>query len=338
MKPKRKVSGNLGRTQYRDGNEIYAGIRARRGPYKRCPYKGKKSIGDQRADMHDVLNPTYPNPDVPIEQFNFCLLTRKGEKYWDLQTYCIICHMDYRGGRSREAHLRWDPLTDDAIRAAYRKEVGATMQCSVCEEEKEPEAFGISRGMEKGLHNECLACVSAKSASIREQIWLSDGDWDSWKTAVAKMRRSKQVACAGWSRAQEAGLCLGSDIGKRMHADHIIPLRAGGIHDARNFQPLCSACNLKKTDLIDPLTTSENIRKLVGKLYQPIVRDTDSALMIERALKGALIQHLQSLLKRGAYRTAIEEKKREVNGQWNVERAYRKGVEWLEHGGGRLAD
>ena len=58
----------------------------------------------------------------------------------------------------------------------------------------------------------------------------------------------------------------------------------------------------------------------------------------ERALKFALICHLQKLLKAGRYKKAIEAKKREVNGQWKVDRAYKKGVTWLEKGGGRLSD
>lgn len=35
------------------------------------------------------------------------------------------------------------------------------------------------------------------------------------------------------------------------HADHIIPLSAGGTNDDDNYQLLCSSCNLDKSNKID---------------------------------------------------------------------------------------
>ena len=187
MKPKRNVSANLGRTQHMRADKIYAQIRARTGATRHCPYRGKKSRGPQYNGMHDRLNPQYPNPNVPIEEFDFL---KKGD-HWDLQTYCKVCHKDYRGRRSREAHERFDPMTDAQVRAWYVKNVGSTMRCSVCHREKTPDEFGISRGMEKGLHNECLICQGARGASVREQEWLADGNWLSWTRAVLAMRRER---------------------------------------------------------------------------------------------------------------------------------------------------
>ena len=37
-----------------------------------------------------------------------------------------------------------------------------------------------------------------------------------------------------------------------MHLDHIVPLRAGGIHDAKNLQAMCGTCNIKKSDQLNP--------------------------------------------------------------------------------------
>ena len=93
-----------------------------------------------------------------------------------------------------------------------------------------------------------MDCAAGAGTSVREQEWLSDGDWDSWKKAVAHMRTKKRVRCAGWPRSQEMGACLEFDNGKSIHADHWVPLRAGGINDASNFQPLCNACNIRKND------------------------------------------------------------------------------------------
>jgi hypothetical protein len=194
----------------------------------------------------------------------------------------------------------------------------------------DPKQFSISLSMEKGLHNVCIDCAAGAGSSVREQEWLSDGNWDSWKKAVAHMRTKKRVRCSGWPRSQEIGACFKFDDGKRMHADHWVPLRAGGINDRSNFQALCGACNIRKTDQIDPRLTPDEIRVLVGAAYQGIVRSQDSVGTIERKLKAALVRRLQSLLQRRLYLDAIRDKKKEVNGQWNVERAYRKGIEWLK--------
>lgn len=328
MKRKRNVGANLGRTQHRLADRIYARIRIRVGSTRRCPYRGKRSRGPQRDDMHDVLNPTLPNPNVPIEEFDFLFIKRK--KHWDLQTYCKVCHKDYRGGRSREAHERFDPMTDNEVRTWYIKNVGPTMRCSVCREEKIPNEFGISRGMEKGLHNECLICQFARGASVREQEWMADGDWSSWTYAVQSMRKKSRVKCAGWSRSVTDGTCQGTLPGKRMHADHIVPLRAGGLHDAVNFQPLCDVCNTRKSDQIDPAIRPKRLRKLVGARLVSVIKDTDSSQTIERKLKNSLALSIGRAIKNGSYKTLIAAVKKRVNGQWIVDRAFRKGVSWYE--------
>ena len=334
MKPKRIVSANLGRTQHRRADEIYAEIRARFGPYKHCPYRGKKSLGRQVDNMHNLLNPNRPNPRVPIEEFNFQIRKSPvGKEYWDLQAYCITCYKNYRGGRSAEAHLHFDPMSDEEVRQWYRENVGPTMACSVCQKPKDPEEFLISRGMEKGLHNECLGCLSAKSASVREQSWLSDGDWSSWKKAVIEMRQGEMVACAGWPPIVLGGRCLIAQPGKVLHADHRVPLRSGGLNDASNFQPLCSACNESKSNKMDTRLTHTEIRQRVSPQFLSEIREGDSIEGVSRRLHAALFNHISNLEKQGQYMEAIKNKKKEVNGQWVVERAYTKGVEWLKRGG-----
>ena len=47
---------------------------------------------------------------------------------------------------------------------------------------------------------------------------------------------------AGRGRCAECGELLGPG----WHADHVVPVRAGGATDAANGQALCARCNLKK--------------------------------------------------------------------------------------------
>lgn len=325
MKVKRQVSKNLGRTQHGRADLIYAEISARRGPTRRCPYRGRRGEG-RVENMHDILNPTLPNPNIPIEEFDFL---KKGE-HWDLQTYCKVCHKHYRSGRAQEAHAHFDPMSDIEIRAWYRDNVAATMRCSVCHKEKVPDEFGISRGMEKGLHNECLLCQSARGASVREQEWLAEGDWASWTTAVLKMRRRKKIRCAGWSLSVAGGTCKKVGTGKSMHADHRVPLRAGGIHDSRNFQALCSTCNTRKSDQIDPLMRQRDIVALVGAAYRGAIRRTGSIQTNERRLKNALVLRIAKAIGTGTYAAEIAALKKRVNGQWDTKRAFKKGVAWFK--------
>lgn len=329
MKPKRIVSGNLGRTQHRDADKHYAKIRARKGATRRCPFYGGKKYSQFSPHSHNQLNPGFPNPKVPIEEFDFAI---KGG-VWDLQAYCKVCYKAYRCGRIEFARKRWEKMRDEDIRQWYRVNVAETMRCSVCHKNLDPALFPISRSMEKGLHNECMECVASKGVSVREQAWLADGDWASWRDAVINMRKEPLVKCVGWPPAVASGRCIGEGSGKRMHADHKVPLRAGGINDSRNFQPLCTVCNSVKSDQLDRRLSVEEIRALVGYVYQKSVRSGESIPTVERRLKAALFARLEKLEREGNYLAAIRAKKKEVNGQWIPEHAYRKGREWLARGG-----
>lgn len=332
MKPKRKVSGNLGRTQHRRADVLYAEIRKRIGPFRRCPFYHGRKYPQFSQDEHDKRNPTFPNPNVPIEQFDFAF--NKLAEYWGLQAYCKVCYKAYRDARITKSRATWthadgSRMSDEEVRSWYLVNVGPTMRCSVCKKELPPNLFAISHSMEKGLHNECTKCQIARANSVREQEWLADGDWESWTTAVRVIRRTKKVRCAGWSRSVEAHTCEESGTGKEMHMDHIIPLRAGGIHDERNLQPLCTQCNSKKSDQIDPTFSFEKIADRIGTSYKKTFRVGDSVSTVERKLKNALVERIGGLIAKGAYRNALRLKKTEVNGQWNVLRAERKGREWF---------
>lgn len=334
MKIKRKVSINLGRTQHYKANFLYQKIREKHGPTRKCPFYGGKKYLKFNKNSHNLLNPNLPNPNVPIEQFDF-QLKKSGNNKWDLQSYCKVCYKAYRDARINNARSTWvndkgTRMTDSEIREWYKKNVSAIMQCSVCKRDLPPESFSISRSMEKGLHNVCYECVVSLGASDREKIWLSDGHWNSWRKIVLNLRKSKNVQCAGWKRSVLSKHCKGKDSGKNMHADHIIPLRAGGIHDARNFQPLCSACNEKKSDQIDPLINIKKYKILICSRYQKSFADFDSIETIERKLKNAVENYISKLESKDLYLKSIIEKKRKVNGQWNPRRIYKKGLKWLD--------
>ena len=73
MKPKRKVSSNLGRTQYFQRELLYKEIKKRIGPVRRCPFYNGNKYPQFDEKSHDVLNPQFPNPAVPIEEFDFVI-------------------------------------------------------------------------------------------------------------------------------------------------------------------------------------------------------------------------------------------------------------------------
>ena len=322
----------MGHTQYFQRELLYKEIKKRIGPVRRCPFYNGNKYPQFDEKSHDVLNPQFPNPAVPIEEFDFVI---KPNGKWGLQAYCKVCYKAYRDARIGKARETWvkkngSPMKDNEIREWYRKNVGPVMKCSVCKRNLDPSKFAVSKSMEKGLHNECFECQAARGTSVRELEWLSDGDWDSWRRKVISIRRKRKVKCRGWSRSVEMGLCLGFDSGKKIHADHIIPLRAGGIHDAKNFQPLCDSCNSKKSDQIDPKTSIKTIIKFVGYPYKKFIKSKDTVPTVERKLKTALLKHIAYLINSGEYMDAIRAKKKEVNGQWNVSRVYRKGKEWVK--------
>ena len=115
-----------------------------------------------------------------------------------------------------------------------------------------------------------------------------------------------------------------------MHADHIVPLRIGGIHDGKNFQPLCDVCNEKKNASLDPKLSAEKTKTLVCERYKKTFMMVDSTVDIERKLKTAVERYIHDLAESGQYAERIAKKKKEVNGQWNAVRVERKGRAWIE--------
>ena len=331
MQPKRRVSANLGRTQHREAEAIYDGIRSRRGGARRCPFYGGKKYPQYGPDAHDNLNPDFPNPHVPIEQFDFA---KKGD-VWDLQAYCKVCYKVYRELRKQKARSQWvnsngSDMSDDDIRQWFRDNVGPEMECSYGNHWEDPSAFRISRNMEKGLHNICLECepMTRLAQGLREKEWLAGGYWGSWAREAERIRGLSRVMCAGWPLSVQFGHCEGELPGRRMHMDHIVPLRCGGIHDSRNLQPMCGTCNIKKTDQIQTDMACGEIIARIGPECHRVVNPNDSIQTIERKLKAHLENRILTSIRNGNYEQEVRDLKRRVNGQWDVDRVVKKGSDW----------
>lgn len=89
-------------------------------------------------------------------------------------------------------------------------------------------------------------------------------------------RRTRKTGAGGSYTAEEFkqlcnqydNRCLGCGKKKRLTADHVVPVIAGGSSDISNIQPLCNSCNSKKgAKTIDYRTKTDTSRWIQGKLF-----------------------------------------------------------------------
>jgi len=165
---------------------------------------------------------------------------------------------------------------------------------------------------------------------LREKEWLAGGDWESWAREVERIKGKGRVLCAGWPLSVQFGTCEGELPGRKMHMDHIVPLRAGGIHDSRNLQPMCATCNIKKSDQIDSGMKFDEILARIHPDYHHVIDQSDSIQTIERKLKAHLEETIIGFIQDGTYEQRVRDLKRRVNGQWGVERVVKAGKEWAK--------
>lgn len=188
------------------------------------------------------LNKAYVNPDGSVT-----LKTKTG-----LQSACIACDRDFRHGRSEENHRKYDPMTDEEVRANYVKEYGPTVGCSKCQKAKVPEEIRISRGMERGLHNICFVCevLYGEAVGSRWVIYSPDGRNEVKKGA-------KCVACSQTEKLQK---------------DHIWPLAKGGTDWEENIQFLCKKHNLEKSASVVGFSSLAVIKdRMICERYQKVL-------------------------------------------------------------------
>ena len=186
--------------------------------------------------------------------------------------------------------------------------------------------------MRTGLHNVCFECehLTRLAQGLREKEWLAGGDWESWAREVERIKGKGRVLCAGWPLSVQFGTCEGELPGRKMHMDHIVPLRAGGIHDSRNLQPMCATCNIKKSDQIDSGMKFDEILARIHPDYHHVIDQSDSIQTIERKLKAHLEETIIGFIQDGTYEQRVRDLKRRVNGQWGVERVVKAGKEWAK--------
>lgn len=174
-----------------------------------------------------------------------------------LQGACINCDKAFRRARIIYWSKKHSKMTPEEIYDNYKKDYRNLKVCSICKEDKIPEDFAISIGMETGLHNVCKACSKSYSESVgsRWEIVSPDGHQVIFITPKSKCK-----------------IC-GSR--KNLHKDHIFPLAKGGTDNKENIQILCRKHNLRKSaSIISPMIKSvKDIKpKMICERYQNIFK------------------------------------------------------------------
>lgn len=99
------------------------------------------------------------------------------------------------------------------------------------------------------LNSHCIPCYLERHEEHRKAH-------PEWTTAGAHARRARKLFNGGAFTGEDVkrqysaqkGLCwwCGKKVGKKYHADHIIPLAKGGSNDAGNICISCPKCNQRK--------------------------------------------------------------------------------------------
>lgn len=124
------------------------------------------------------------------------------------------------------------------------------------------------------INSTCLECCRMKYAGVAAKRVVQMAAWRAanpdtvkaackrWKDANPDAvkthryaRRARKANGAGFNIAQvravlaaQGGRCANCRklVGENFHADHVVPLALGGIHDIKNIQILCPPCNHRK--------------------------------------------------------------------------------------------
>jgi|GEM_PF-3055135 len=182
-----------------------------------------------------------------------------------LQNACRDCDHNYRvNGRSAANRKKYDPMTVSEIHKNYAKEYPAEKGNNDCSRNtgclhpngpRLPSTeFGISRGMETGLHNHCKICVSGYSkGAVGDRFidFMPDG-----KVINRKIPKGGKVNCVYYPKAH------GKNCKGKLHDDHIWPLAVGGSDYKENHQWLCAEHNQTKSSSPDMnLKTVQSIKE-----------------------------------------------------------------------------
>ena len=156
-----------------------------------------------------------------------------------------------------------------------------TKTCTKCGETKATTEFYKNKGNKDGIRNDCKCCKNKTVATWQEanpekrallnRAWRNSNKEkvDAYVAAWQKANPAHHSAVKGRSGAMErsplGGACVPSDFdmhatipiyaerirltketGVVHHVDHIIPLAAGGLHEASNLQVLTASENTAK--------------------------------------------------------------------------------------------
>jgi hypothetical protein len=186
-----------------------------------------------------------------------------------LQTQCISCDNNWRKIRTMKCHDKYDSLTKADIYQLFKDNKtltggGETKKCSRCKENKKPEDFSISKGMECGLHNMCQLCGFEYGESLGDRwiVYRPNGTF--------KYKKTK----------------------KGQHDDHIFPLALGGSNAEINHQLIDGKINLVKSSklefdnimCINPELLSERFRYILHKCQREKETIHDLEIQLRKAI------------------------------------------------------
>jgi hypothetical protein len=247
---------NLGLNRSKDREKIFRYIENDLGIKEKLCSRGTSKRKDGAPFQHEGKNP------LPIRNFNLrnVRINSNGKvviKSKDgLQANCMACERKFRAGRTNRNREKYGKMSKEEIYENYKKEYRSLKFCPMCNQDKKPEDFAISIGMESGLHNDCKECSKAYSESVggRWIIYSVDGH--------EVMKITDKDSCK---------ICCSKE---NLHKDHIFPVSKGGTDNKENLQVLCRAHNLSKSNtIISPAINSlDDIKdEMICKRYKNIL-------------------------------------------------------------------
>lgn len=237
----------------------------------------------------------------------------KCESNIPLQTLCLSCDNNHRKTRTKKCHDTYDPLSNEEIYQLFKDKKtltggGETKICSRCKENKKPEDFSISKGMECGLHNMCNLCGFEYGESLGDRwiIYRPDGNF--------KYKKTK----------------------KGQHDDHIFPLALGGSNSEINHQLIDGKINLQKSSklefddimCINPQLLSERFRHILYECQCEKVSIHDLEVKLRTAIYN---EHMDLKCKTDNELLEIfNEYNKQNNSRKNSSRAVKKFRQFIE--------
>ncbi len=237
---KQRVHQNLGYNQTKDHDELYLYIETNLGvSTKKCSMGCK---GNKYNIVHDGCR------ECPIRQFRLYKIRKNDDGTIQcgvtipLQGNCKTCDDRWRQARLQTMRDNRKGKSNEEIYNEYVKMYHTDQKvCSMCNRTLNHLQFGISRGMECGLHNTCKICQKNYGGSIqdREIIYATDGCHKVGKNGLSD--------------------------------DHIFPLSLGGSNYKENRQLIPLNNNLSKGNKLVFNNINEISERMLNDRYQQVL-------------------------------------------------------------------